>query len=356
MAVSRHPLGEGAVIRWADPFLLHLIPLFPALLAAALLLWWRRRRDVADALGDPALVRRLAGTDLRAFPRRRAALLIPAAALLGLAAAGPRWGEARAVGAPRGDVVLVLDASNSMLVEDVRPNRLERQREIARALVRRLEGSRVGLVAFAGSGHVLTPLTDDFNALNLYLDALGPDIVHQTGSSLYSALAEAVNLLDVPGAGENPGSIVLITDGEALEPESMVGLSLERAVRRRVAIHTVGLGTPDGGPVPNVDPETGRRRGFKRDPETRETAVSRLERPLLAAIARTTGGTAQVMPDAQAVAALANAAASGGRGPGGGDSHPDNRYEWFLAVALALIAADALTEHRRPRPGAPERP
>jgi Ca-activated chloride channel family protein len=356
MALSRHPLGEGAVIRWADPFLLHLIPLFPALLAAALLLWWRRRRDVAEALGDPALVRRLAGTDLRAFPRRRAALLIPAAALLGLAAAGPRWGEVRVDGAPRGDVVLVLDASNSMLVEDVRPNRLERQREIARTLVRRLEGSRVGLVAFAGSGHVLTPLTDDFSALNLYLDALGPDIVHQSGSSLYSALAEAVNLLDVPGAGENPGSIVLITDGEALEPPSMVQLSLERAVRRRVAIHTVGLGTAEGGPVPNVDPETGRRRGFKRDPETRETAVSRLERPLLSAIARTTGGTAQVMPNAQAIAALANAAASGGRGPGGGDSHPDNRYEWFLALALALIAADALSEHRRPRPRPEERP
>ncbi|HEX8321914.1 vWA domain-containing protein [Longimicrobium sp.] len=352
MALSRHPLGEGAVIRWADPFLLHLIPLFPALVAAALLLWWRRRRDVAEALGDPALVRRLAGTDLRAFPRRRVALLIPAAAFLGLAAAGPRWGEVRVDGVPRGDVVLVLDASNSMLVEDVRPNRLERQREIARTLVRRLEGSRVGLVAFAGSGHVLTPLTDDFSALNLYLDALGPDIVHQSGSSLYSALAEAVNLLDVPGAGENPGSIVLITDGEALEPSSMVGLSLERAVRRRVAIHTVGLGTEAGGPVPNVDPETGRRRGFKRDPETRETAVSRLERPLLSAIARTTGGTAQVMPNAQAVAALANAAASGERGPGGGDSHPDNRYEWFLALALALIAADALSEHRRPQPRA----
>ena len=337
------------MIRWSDPFLLHLIPLFPVLLGIALLLWWRRRRDVADALGDPALVRRLAGTDLRAFPRRRAALLVPAAALLGLAAAGPRWGDAGVPGdVRRGDVVLVLDASNSMLVEDVAPNRLERQREIARLLVRRLEGSRIGMVAFAGSGHVLTPLTDDFSALNLYLDALGPDIVHQSGSSLYSALHEAVNLLDVPGAGSEPGSVVVITDGEALEPESMIELSLERAARRRVTIHAVGLGTDDGGRVPNLDPETGRRRGFKRDPETGEDVVSWLHRPLLQQIARETGGTVHVMPDAQAVAALANAAASGGR-RAGGTSHPDNRYEWFLVLALALIAADALSEHRRPR-------
>ena len=78
---------------WADPFLLHLIALFPALLLAAVLLWWRRRREVAEALGDPVLVRRLAGTDLRRFPGGRAVLLVLAGALLGIAAAGPRWGN-----------------------------------------------------------------------------------------------------------------------------------------------------------------------------------------------------------------------------------------------------------------------
>ncbi|HEX8392222.1 MAG TPA: VWA domain-containing protein, partial [Longimicrobium sp.] len=237
-------------MRWADHSLLHLIALFPAILGIALLLWWRRRRDVAAALGDPALVRRLTGTDLLAFPWRRAALLLPAAALLGIAAAGPRWGKSREPDQPRrGDVVLVLDASNSMLVEDVAPNRLERERQIARELMAQLGGSRLGLVAFAGSGQPLTPLTDDFAAVHLYLDALGPDVVQQDGSSLYSALRSAVNLLDVPVAGREPrpGSIVVLSDGEALEPMSMVQIALEQATQRRIAVHTVGIGTANGG-------------------------------------------------------------------------------------------------------------
>jgi Ca-activated chloride channel homolog len=352
VALSRHALGEGAVtaVRWADPFLLHLIALFPALLLAALFLWRRRRRDVAEALGEPALVRRLAGTDLHAFPRARAALLLPAAALLGVAAAGPRWGVAADPGAARGDVVLVLDASNSMLAEDVRPNRLEREREAARALVQRLDGSRVGLVAFGGTGHVLSPLTGDASALHLYLDALSPDIVNQSGTSLYSALRQALALLGPAGAdGAAPGSIVLVSDGEALDPPRLVELSLRDAVKNGVPIHTVGVGTAAGAPVPDVDEATGRRTGFKREPDGRQ-AVSRMDAATLQQIARETGGTYTAAPDAQALAALAAAAARGGRAARGrGDSLPDNRYEWFLGIALLLIAADALAERGRSR-------
>jgi Ca-activated chloride channel family protein len=339
------------MMRWADHSLLHLIALFPAILGIAMRLWWRRRRDVAEALGDPALVRRLTGTDLHAFPWKRAALLVPAAALLGTAAAGPRWGTARDADVPRrGDVVLVLDASNSMLVQDVAPNRLEREREIARRLVARLGGSRVGVVAFAGSAQPLTPLTDDFGAVHLYLDALGPDVVQQDGSSLYAALRSAVNLLDVPVAGTEarPGSIVVISDGEALEPMSMVQIALEQAVQRRIPVHTVGIGTAAGGPVPDVDPATGRRRGFKKDPETREEVVSRMTGTVLADIAQATGGTFHANPDTRAVEQLAVAASSGGAGNGRGATYADNRYEWLLGLALVLIALDALLDHARP--------
>lgn len=338
-------------VRWADPFLLHLIALLPALLGVALLLWWRRRRDVAEALGDPALVSRLAGGDLRAFPLRRAALLLPAAALLGVAAAGPRWGGAAAPGGARGDVVLVLDASNSMLAEDVRPSRLGREREAARALVDRLAGSRVGLVAFGGSGHVLSPLTADGAALHLYLDALSPEIVNQSGTSLYSALRNALELLGPAGPTGGPGSIVLVSDGEALDPPRLVDLSTEEARRRGVPIHTVGIGTAAGAPVPDHDELTGRRIGFKREP-TGAVAVSRLDAATLRRIAQETGGTYTAATDARSLAALAVAAARGGRATGRrGESLPDNRYAWPLALALLLIAADTLAERGRRRAG-----
>lgn len=335
---------------WADPFLLHLIGLFPALLLAALLLWWRRRREVAEALGDPALVRRLAGTDLRRFPGRRAALLLLAGALLGVAAAGPRWGNPDGGGGRGGgDVVLVLDASNSMLVEDVAPSRLARERVVARALLDRLGGSRVGLIAFGGSGHALSPLTSDASAIHLYLDALSPEIVNQGGSSLDSALRQALAMLGGPGEGPTGGSIVLVSDGEALEPPQLVAASIDAARRRGVPVHTVGIGTAAGGPVPDVDPDDGERRGFKRELDG-STAVSRLDAATLHTIARQTGGTYRLMPDARGIAELARAAAQGGRAARArGASLPDNRYQWFLGLALVLIAADAVAERGRRR-------
>jgi Ca-activated chloride channel homolog len=336
-------------VRWADPFLLHLIALLPALVLAGVLLWWRRRREVAEALGDPSLVRRLAGADLRAFPRRRAALLLPAAALLGVAAAGPRWGgPAGDPDATQGDVVLVLDASNSMLAEDVPPSRLERERDAARGLVDRL-GGRVGLVAFGGSGHVLSPLTSDGAALHLYLDALSPEIVNQSGTSLYSALRHALELLGPPGPGGAPGSIVLVSDGEALDPPRLVDLSLDQAARRGVPIHTVGIGTAAGAPVPDYDELSGRRIGFKREPDG-AVATSRLDEATLRRIAQQTGGTYTPATDARSLAILAAAAARGGRAQRArGESLPDNRYAWPLALALVLIVADALAERARAR-------
>lgn len=334
-------------VRWADPFLLHLIALLPALVLVGLLLWWRRRRDVAEALGDPVLVARLAGGDLRAFPLRRAALLLPAAALLGVAAAGPRWGIAAEPGGRRGDVVLVLDASNSMLAEDVRPSRLQREREAARALVDGLAGSRVALVAFGGSGHVLSPLTADGAALHLYLDALSPEIVNQSGTSLYSALRNALELLGPAGPAGAPGSIVLVSDGEALDPPRLVDFSVAEARRRGVPIHTVGIGTAAGAPVPDVDALTGRRTGFKQEPNG-AVAVSRLDEATLRRIARETGGTYHGATDARSMRSLATAAARGGRAPvRRGESLPDNRYAWPLALALLLIAADSLAERGR---------
>ncbi|HEX6040974.1 vWA domain-containing protein [Longimicrobium sp.] len=350
MAVPRHALGAGSVsVRWADPFLLHLIPLLPALVGIGLLLWWRRRREVGAALGDPALVRRLTGTDLRRFPVRRAALLLPAAALLGVAAAGPRWGPAAEPDGTRGDVVLVLDASNSMLAEDVRPSRLEAERAAARALVDRLGGGRVGLVAFGGSGHVLSPLTTDGAALHLYLDALSPEIVNQSGTSLYAALRQALGLLGPESAGGPPGSIVLVSDGEALDPPRMVHLSVQDAARRGVPIHTVAIGTAAGAPVPDVDPLSGKRIGYKREPNGL-VATSRLDAATLQRIARETGGTFTRSTDAGAISTLAAAAARGGRATRArGESLPDNRYRWPLALALLLIVADALAERGRAR-------
>jgi Ca-activated chloride channel homolog len=340
------------VIAWTYPNLLHLAALLPTVAVAALLLHWRRRRHAAAALGDPALVRRLVGTDLRRFPRRSAALLVLAAASLGVAAAGPRWGNDAPAerDGPPADLVLVLDVSNSMLVRDVAADRLERQREAARAVVARAGGGRVGLVVFAGSGHVVAPLTTDHAMIGMYLDALSPAMAYQGGSAVSSGIRQAVRLIRVPGEARRAAALVLMGDGEAHEPAEAIRLATSEASRARVPVHAVGIGTERGGPVPDVDPVTGLGSGFKREP-TGEVAVSRLDRDLLRTVARATGGT---YVDADAPGALDELAAELGRVRAvPGAPVPGNRYAWFVALALALVAADAAAEARgRRRPAA----
>jgi Ca-activated chloride channel family protein len=338
------------------PWLLPLALLLPLAVGAGIALAVRRRRRAAEAFGEHPLVLRLAGRDPGAAPWMRVALLLPAAAALGIAAADPRWGRGGGdggAGAGGAEVVLVMDASNSMLVEDVRPNRLERERAAARQIAHGLPGSRMGVVVFSGRGYVLTPLTADPGALELYLDALSPEIVTQGGSSLASAVRQGTDLL-LGGDSVSAGRVmVLMSDGEALEERAEVGLAVRRAERAGVVIHTLGFGTEGGGPVPNVDPTTGRRMGFKRDVDG-STAVSRLDPGMLREIAGETGGSYRAGSDPRAVAALLRdiAAAPAGARRADGTGGPPPRYEWFLAAALLLLAGDtvlAALERRRAR-------
>lgn len=342
---------------FSNPQLLFLVPLLPALFAVAMLLYVRRRRRVADALADRSLANRLVGTDLHSVPWPRVALVLLAATAIGVAVADPRWGAASEIGTGRSrDLVLVLDVSNSMLVGDAGGAasadlaRLEAQREAARRLIRALEGDRIGVVVFAGRAYILSPLTTDRGALELFIDALDPEIVEQTGSSLSPALRQATNLLALGRDRDAAKVIVLVSDGEALEDHQEVRDAAQRAARAGITVHSVGIGTPDGGPVPDIDFETGERRGFKTDPMTGEPAWSRLDETLLREIADITGGS--YVPLAQPGAAdrllsrLVAAGRGGGAGPDDGGSERAPQQAWFVGLALLLLAADALVDTR----------
>ena len=342
--------------RMAHPELLHLIPLLPCVVGLAMLLYARRRRQAAEALGEAGLVRRLSAADLTAAPNRRIFLVTVAALMLGIALVGPLLGVEPEPGqAGNADVVLVLDASNSMRVRDVPPDRLEWEKRTARELLARLEGARVGMAIFAGRGYAVAPLTTDFSALQLYLDGLSPDVVTQGGSSLSDAITQSMGLL-MEARGEMPsGTLVVMTDGDALEERDDVLRAAAVARRAGVPVSTVGIGTPRGGEIPDIDPVSGRQLGEKREPSG-EIAISRLGEPLLQEVARRTGGVYVNAAQPNAAAALAAAVRSAPvrarRAPGGGA--PGNRYEWFAAVALLLLALDALipedlARRRRPR-------
>jgi Ca-activated chloride channel family protein len=233
----------------------------------------------------------------------RLSLLLLGALGMVLALARPQWGIVREKVEREGvDVVLVLDTSGSMATEDVSPNRFFLARQALAALITRLEGDRFGLVAFEGEAYPLVPLTLDADALSLFLDTVEPGIVPAPGTALGVGLAKGLDLF-VDKDRRNK-VMVLVSDGEDLEGE------VEEAVRRAkaagVVVHTVGVGTEAGQPVPDFDRE-GRRTGFKRD-ASGQAVVSRLNLATLEAIARGTGGKAfRITPAETSLSGLASA-------------------------------------------------
>ncbi len=172
--------------------------------------WARRVRIRRAALWSQETVRQAVAAG------RLGPTALAVAAFLGVVAlAGPRWGEERIVAETRGlSVVIAVDISRSMLAEDATPNRLRRAVREARRLVQDLDGDRVGLIAFAGSSYILSPLSIDGSALTLYLDALDPDMASQGGTGLAPALRQGGELLQAsPELADRV--LVVFTDGEA---------------------------------------------------------------------------------------------------------------------------------------------
>ncbi len=333
---------------FARPELAWLAALLPLLVGVAVYLYARRRRRVASALGGQLMADRLGAGDLGRFPAGRLALLAPAAVVLGLALAGPEWGFAPTQGTVRaGNVVLAMDVSNSMLATDVPPSRLTQERLLAERLLRELGGDRIGLVAFAGQGYVLSPLTVDHGALQLYIDALDPEILSRGGTALSSAIRQATDVVrGDQGGGQH--AVVLVSDGEALEDRDAVVQAAERARSAGVIIHTVGVGTTQGARVPDVDPETGQQTGWIHDVDG-SIVVSKMEPELLQRVARITGGSYVHLGEAGATEALLARLRGLERGrtdASGRRMELQDRTGWFVAAALILLVLDVLRGRR----------
>ncbi|HEV2130314.1 MAG TPA: vWA domain-containing protein, partial [Longimicrobiaceae bacterium] len=189
----------------------------------------------------------------------------------------------------------------------------------------------------------------DHGAIELYLDALSPEMVLQTGSSLAAALRQGTNLL-AGREGENVGGVlVLISDGEALEEQEAVLAAARRAAAAGVTVYTLGIGTAQGAPVPDLDSDSGEPLGFKTDPATGELAVTRLDESLLREIARLTGGAYHRLGEAGALDRLLARLEQEERGRSAEATRRERapRYGWFVGLALLCLSADALRERWR---------
>ncbi|HEX6558241.1 MAG TPA: tetratricopeptide repeat protein, partial [Longimicrobiales bacterium] len=205
-----------------------------------------------------------------------------------------------------------------------------------------------GMVVFAGRAYILAPLTSDQGALNLFVDALDPEIVSQGGSSVAAAITLAADLARGPQDAGGERAVVLVSDGEALEEEAEIMDAVDRARRLHVKVFTMGVGTTQGAPVPEIDPGTRRITGYKQDPFG-GTVVSHLEPALLHKIASATGAQTYDLSQGGSTEDLVRQLRRLQRTPGTTDAgvEPRDQTAWFIAIAVLLMAVDFVLSRRR---------
>lgn len=276
----------GLPARLAQPWALA----FFAVVVVAALLWVRMLVSRARSLGVAAPERLLArmapksglGRDLWGGGSTLLGLL-----LLCLAAAQPQCGTHSQIAKRYGmDVVIAIDASNSMLARDVKPSRIERAKLELSDLIDRLHGDRVGIVAFAGDAFVQCPLTTDYSAAKLFLRAIEPKDLPQQGTALAEALQTAETLFKGGSRGASGRAIVLITDGE--DHEGGVGKEADHLADEGVRIFAVGIGSQSGEPIPLLGKD-GSVVGYMKDRQGR-TVMTRLNEEVLRTVTEKTHG------------------------------------------------------------------
>ena len=323
--------------------------LFVLLFALPLLLVfyyrWEKRKWIK--LGEFAAVKLLSDLAASYSPMRKKfkiGLVLFSALFILLALARPQWGYDWRETKGRGiDLLIALDTSRSMLAEDIKPNRLERAKLAILDLLDRLEGDRVGLVAFAGTAFLQCPLTLDYDAYRQTLESIDTDTIAKGGSDLASAIAEAQASF---AEDDNYKILVLITDGEDLEAGGITQARL--ASQEGVKIYTVGVGSAEGELIP-IGSDTGDPDYLRDDHGNPIKTI--LDEPTLIAIATATNGFyvplgntgqgleevyqkgLQPLPKLEREARLHRI--------------PTERFQWPLGAALLFLIVESLLGTRR---------
>ena len=318
-----------------------LVPLAGLLVAYAA----RRRREALGLFLGPRASSVTSG--LAGLVRRRqirATLVVAALACLGIALAGPRFGlDRREARQESLDLLIALDVSESMRTEDVAPSRLDRAKLEIERIVEERRGDRVGLVLFAGDAFLQCPLTSDRSAIRLFLDAADPEQVGVQGTDFANALRVANEAFDAatsPDDAARPRAMLVVSDGE--DHEGGLEASADALRDAGVTLLALGIGTDEGGPVPEVS--GGRSIRYKTD-RMGQRVISTYQSGALRAISDgdvIRVGRGSAAPEInkrldnldRAVLASSEFAAYA------------ERYQWPLGLALLLLLAERILATR----------
>ena len=207
----------------------------------------RKRKQLAD-FGDTALLSELMPDASKTRPIVKFSILMVALTLLIIAAARPQYGQKEKTVKRQGiEVMVALDISNSMMAEDVAPNRLDRAKQMLSKMIDRMVDDKVGLVVFAGDAYTQLPITCDYVSAKMFLNTITPALIPTQGTAIGAALETSIRSF---GAQESDAgrAIILITDGENHEDDAVA--AAKQAAEMGIQVFVVGIGKPEGSPIP----------------------------------------------------------------------------------------------------------
>ena len=321
-------------------YLFLLIPVFIALYWA----WSAWRKKALKRFGDLKVIKPLMPSYSGSKPLVKFILLILAFAFFVVGLADPQVGAKLEKVKREGiDIYIVLDVSNSMLAEDIRPNRLERAKMAISSLVDRLQGDRIGIIVFAGHAYKQLPLTTDYSAAKLFLSAVDTKIVPTQGTAIGEAINMAVESFD---DSKNNKAIIVITDGENHEDDAVQ--AAKAAAEKGIKVFTIGMGLPEGAPIPIYD-RNGNRIGFKKD-RSGKTVVTKLNEDMLRRIAaagngsyvrasNATTGLKKILNDINKIQKKEIETRQ--------FTDYEDRFQFFLAITLLLLIVELLISDRK---------
>ncbi len=243
------------------------------------------------------------------------------------------------------DIMICLDVSNSMLAQDLSPNRLERAKIAIENMIDKLQGDRLGIIVFAGEAYVQLPITTDYSSAKLFLQSINTKIVPTQGTNIADAINKAVESFG-KDEGKNK-SIVIITDGENNEEANSSAVNAaEEANKKNIVINTIGVGSETGVPIPNII--DGIVSGYKKDKDG-NTIVSKLDAKILQNIAAEANGVyVQASSSDVGLDAVLSKIAELDKKQLESKLFSDyeDQFQWFLGAALLFLVIESLLTER----------
>ncbi len=234
------------MFRFEEPAYLYLLLLLPLLAAFYLFSNYNRRKAIRK-FGDPELMAQLMPAASKYRPDVKFWLMFAAIALFSVLLARPQFGSKYETVKRKGvEVIIALDISNSMMAQDVQPSRLAKSKQLISKLVDEMDNDKVGLIVFAGDAFTQLPITSDYVSAKMFMESINPSLISKQGTAIGAAINLAArSFTPQEGVGR---AIIVITDGE--NHEGGVEEAIKAATDKGIQVSVLGVGSPEGSPIP----------------------------------------------------------------------------------------------------------